>query len=141
MKYIRTGIKVFLAAVIFAGFISCQDHAVKTAPPHSDLVGTWVWDSVPGNLKSATDSIPKTGALVLNSDGTYTANGFPLRSPLRFVNRSGNWEVIDGSMTPSGKYSIEMDGIFLSIRRRGDRFVLHHAVDVLNDYRVDYVKP
>lgn len=130
-----------LVSALFAVFISsCGDQPVMVLPKVNEMVGTWECEALPKRTEAAIGSRLLLGEIVLKGDGKYSVSGFPISDPLRLINRRGTWNLIDPSMTPSGVASIELDGVFLSIRRRGDRYVLYYPIDVLQGYSAEYMQ-
>ena len=78
--------------------------------------------------------------LRLNRGGSFYAESFPKSDPMRLVEVGGPWVLRDPTTTPSGTCSLEMDGEFLSIRKRGDQLVLHYPIDVLEGHSTDYIR-
>lgn len=127
-------------ALLAFTLVSCGDKPVMTLPDREALVGTWECQPYPKRTQQALGKASALGQLVLDQDGSYTATNFPMKHPLRLYESRGHWELLDPTITPSGVCSIQLEGAFLSIRRRGDRLVLHYPIDVLEDYSAEYLK-
>lgn len=77
-------------------------------------------------------------SIQFNHDGTFAAKSIPIRDPHRLADLAGKWDILDPSMTPSGKWSVEIDGTFLRLARQGGNLMLMQSIDVLADYRAEY---
>jgi hypothetical protein len=109
-----------------------------TMPNKEELIGTWECEPLPKRTLEALGKAPSQ--LKLNRGGSFHAEIFPMSEPMRLVEKGGPWELLDPTMTPSGSCSIELNGVFLSIRKRGDQLVLHYPIDVLEGHSADYIR-
>ena len=117
---------------------SCGDAPLMTLPDREDLIGTWECQPLTQRTLQALGRAPSS--LQLNRGGSFHAERFPKSEPLRLVESSGPWVLRDATLTPSGTCAIEMDGEFLSIRKRGDQLVLHYPIDVLEGHDAEYIR-
>lgn len=130
---------LFLAFTILV-LSSCSDEPVMSLPRLEDLAGEWECEELPRRTEAAIGKASVLGKLVLNRGGSYSVKNFPVADPMRLIDASGQWTLLDPTMTPSGVCSIELDGCFLALRRRGDRFVLRYPIDVLQGYFAEYIQ-
>lgn len=119
---------------------SCEDKPVMSLPRVEDLAGNWECKELPKRTQAAIGMASKLGPLVLERGGRYSVTKFPLSDPLRLADRKGQWSLLDPTMTPSGACSVELDGVFLSIYRRGNKFILRYPIDVIEGYSSEYTK-
>lgn len=133
MSALLGGILVFIMS-------SCGDEPVMKTPVINDLVGVWECQGFSKREKNKVGNEMNPGNLILQSNRTYIAQKFPVSDPLRMIEKNGRWDLLDPSITPSGVCSVELDGNFLSLYRRGDKLVLRYPVDVLEGISVEYVK-
>lgn len=119
---------------------SCK-RSVGVAPSATDISGEWRCDNLPSAfLKSAGAPATAVSNLELKPNGLFTAKMFPQRSPSRLIDFTGTWTISDPSVTPSGKWSVELGGTFLEIQKRGGGLILHQSIDVLNGYSADFMR-
>ncbi len=119
---------------------SCGDDAVMTLPSIEKLEGVWESQGFSKKAQAAIGRDVKPGNLVLQRSGSYNVQNFPVAEPLRMIEKSGQWELLDPTITPSGMCSVDLGGIFLSLHRRGDKFVLRYPIDVVEGFALEYVK-
>ena len=135
-RFIKTALRFILILML-----SSCGRPETIEPKITDLVGKWKCETLPHEfLKSAGVSSVAVSNIIFNADGTYIASSFPQSSPHRLQDTSGKWVIVDPSMTPSGKWSIEVDGNFLQLKRKGDSLFIHQAIDVLNAYNAEFEK-
>jgi hypothetical protein len=120
--------------------VSCGDEPLMTLPNKEELIGTWECQPLPGRTLQALGKVPSQ--LRLNRGGSFYAENFPMSEPMRLVEMGGPWVLRDPTRTPSGSYAIELNGngLFLSIRKRGDQLVLHYPIDVLEGHDAEYIR-
>jgi len=109
-----------------------------TLPNKEELIGTWECQPLPRRTLQALGKAPSE--LRLNRGGSFYAERFPKSDPMRLVETGGPWVLLDPTITPSGSCSIEMDGEFLSISKRGDQLVLHYPIDVISGHSAEYIR-
>ncbi len=109
-------------------------------PTINDLVGIWECQGFLKPIKNADGDEVSPGDLILKSNKGFSVRNFPVSEPLRMIEKVGRWDLLDPSITPHGVYSVDLDGFFLALYRRGDKLVLHYPVDVLKGISVEYVK-
>lgn len=119
---------------------SCGDEAVMTLPSMEKLEGVWESQGFSKREQATFGREARPSHLVLRRHGAYSVEKFPVAEPLRMIEKSGRWELLDPSMTPSGMCSVELGGVFLSLHRRGDKFVLRYPIDVEQGFALEYVK-
>ena len=133
-------IKAVLGFFLIWMLSSCG-HPETVEPKITDLVGKWNCDTLPCEfLKSAGVTSLAISSIIFNADGTYIAKALPQSSPHRLQDISGNWVIVDPPMTPSGKWSIELNGTFLQLKSRGDNLFIHLSIDVLKSYNAEFEK-
>lgn len=131
---------LYLYAGILLVCVSCNN-AVQVAPSAAEVVGEWRSTELPAEfLKNVGAPATTASVIQLNTDGSFSARSFPQRSPPRLSDLTGSWVISDPSITPTGTWSIELNGVFLQLRKQGGELVLRHSIDVLNEYRTDYKK-
>ena len=115
-----------LASVILVFLSGCGPKIVKAKPKEIDLHGTYEADLEDG----------RTSVLTLSSNGSVSGSLVPsrrLRSEgIDFLSIQSSWELTDPSMTPSGSWCVEFEGLFLRVYEDGSDLVLRHPYDVLN---------
>ena len=117
---------------------SCDD-SVTSKPAEKELIGLWKCKKLPeGFLKSAGNPAFVACSIQFNPDGSFVAKSIPDRDPHRLTDFQGKWRMIDPAMTPSGEWSVEINGTFLRFARQGGKLVLKQSIDVLGGYRADY---
>lgn len=132
----RTGLTLLAAASFLLA--SCGDEPLRTLPDKEDLIGTWECQPLPKRTLQALGKAPSS--LRLNRGGSFYAERFSMTEPLRLEETGGPWVLRDPNTTPRGAYSIELKGVFLSIRKRGDQLVLVYPIDVLEGYEAEYIR-
>jgi|GEM_PF-1977798 len=134
----RTSIAKLLCASLLMTLTSCED-SVTSKPAATELVGLWKCKKLPdGFLKSAGGPVLVECSIQFNLDGTFVAKSLPERDPYRLADSIGKWDILDPSKTPSGEWSVEIDGTFLRFARRGGKLLLKQSIDVLAGYRAEY---
>ncbi len=91
---------------------SCSDEPVMTLPAVEDLDGVWECQGFSKQTKVAMGNEIKPGNLVLRRDGAYRVQNCPVSDPLRMIEKSGRWDLLDPTITPSGVSSVELNGTF-----------------------------
>lgn len=107
-----------------------------------NVVGTWECEDFPrgllNDLKSKKVSVKCI--IEIKEDGSFTVSNFPIRSPYRLTNIKGDWKIISGKMTPSGKDSLYLNGSFLSGRKKGVSNYLEYIVSGKDEYKLLFSK-
>ena len=134
------GVFAFMMFIAVCIILSPSDEPVMNLPAVEDLAGEWECQGGLRGAKVAIGNGMKPGNLILRSNRICIAQNFPEPHPLRLIEKSGPWDLLDPTRTPSGVCSVELDGTFLSLHHRGDKLVLHYPVDVLEGISVEYVK-
>ncbi len=134
--------KITIVQLLFASLLmiltSCED-SLTVKPAKSELVGLWKCKQLPkGFLKSIGNLASVECSIQFNTNGSFVAKSIPHRDPHRLIDLQGTWRMLDPSMTPSGKWSVEINGTFLRLVRRGGKLVLKQSIDVLNGYEAEY---
>lgn len=130
--------EVLLVISISAFLTSCGGNYISAQPSISRLEGEWVQYEISKELRSKNIN-SSVGNLILHRDGRFEANGLAVRDPLRLMATKGSWRVAGPTVTPSGKWSVELDGpIFLVVTETGGDLLLHHTVDPVENLRVSF---
>ncbi|MFN0075873.1 MAG: hypothetical protein ACKVY0_05310 [Prosthecobacter sp.] len=127
-----------LCAALLVVLASCDD-ALNSKPANSELLGLWTCKQLPAKfLKNIGSPASVVSSIQLNGDGSFTAQSIAKRSPDRLTDLQGKWSIVDPSMTPSGKWSVEIDGYFFRLARKGGKLVLEQSIDVLKGYEAEF---
>jgi hypothetical protein len=135
--------KILIATVtIIAALISCGSKPVSSEPTKSDIIGEWECSELPdGFIREAGSKIANPiSKIFIREDGSLSASNFPVRSPYRFVDMNCVWGLSDPSRTPSGTWSVEMQGHYLQCRRQGKELVLCLTISAQYYYFAEYKK-
>ncbi|MBE7494822.1 MAG: hypothetical protein HS117_07745 [Verrucomicrobiaceae bacterium] len=127
-----------LATLLLRG---CDSTPVGVEPAKTELVGVWECTEFSARFLQQLGIPPGTltSRIEIREDGGCAATKFPVDEPYRLVELpSPGWRLVDPSMTPSGTWSLELDGHFLNCRRDGETLVLRHPFGVLAGYRIDF---
>ncbi len=123
---------LFASTILLAG---CGSSPVDRQPTKTEIAGTYT-AQLPNGLVST---------VTVGSNGEITGSNVPERSlssdDINYRRVQSTWRFTDPSMTPSGFWSIEFDGMFFSIYSSGGKFFLHHSYDVLHAEAAIYAKP
>lgn len=131
-------IRAVLCTTVLLLFASCDD-SVSSKPQDREVVGVWKCKQLPEDfLRRAGESAAVVSSITFNADGTFVAKSFPDRDPYRLRDFQGNWHVTDPSMTPAGKWSVEIEGKFLRFARRGSKLVLKQLIDAIYEYGAEF---
>lgn len=127
-------IPLVLASAILVFLTGCGPKIAITKPNEIDLHGTYEADLEDG----------RTSVLTLSPNGSVSGSLVPSRrmhsERTDFLSIHSSWELIDPSMTPSGSWCVEFEGLFLRVYENGSDLILRHPYDVLN-YKTASYKP
>jgi hypothetical protein len=135
--------KILIATVtIIAALTSCGSKPVSSEPRRSEVIGEWECSELPdGFIREAGSKIANpTSKISIREDGSLSASNFPVRSPYRFVDINCVWGLSDPSITPSGTWSVEMQGHHLQCRRQSKELVLRLTISGKDNYFAYYKK-
>ena len=109
-----------LLPIIGFGFSAWRGFAtgpIRESPSNGDMVGTWICRKLPTGFTNEAGEREWSSStiLVLNDDGSVEATNFPKAEPYRYENFSASWALVEPGMTPTGAYSLSINGHFLTI--------------------------
>lgn len=120
---------VLSVLVLLAG---CGPKIAKTKPNEIDLHGTY----------EAVLEGERTSVLTLSPSGSVTGSSIPVRrmrsDGIDFRSIQSSWELTAPSMTPSGTWCVEFEGLFFRVYKDGSDLILRHPYDVLNHKTATY---
>lgn len=119
----------------------CGSKPVDSKPARAELIGEWQSTGLPsGFVRDVGSDAGASSTLSIHDNGSFTARFFPQRSPYRYIDFTGAWELADPSVTPSGSWSIEVQGNHLQCRSEDGQLVLRYTISGKDNYLVEYKK-
>ncbi len=125
------------AAALLAG---CDGAPVESAPERSEIVGVWRCGDFPSRFMgyAGADPASTVSRITFYEDGRCLASKLPRRSPDGFIDLDSTWALHPGTRTPSGYWSVEVDGYFLQCRRVGEALELRLTISATDNFFARY---
>ena len=103
---------------------ACGPSAVKEKPDVKALTGTYEAKLEDGRISTLT----------IYAGGAITGSTVPVErfstEDIDYRAIQSTWELVDPSMTPSGSWCVEFEGLFLRVYKEGSHLILRHPYDV-----------
>jgi hypothetical protein len=127
-------VRMALALAVLVWLSGCGPKIAKTKPNESDLHGTYEAELEDGRIS----------VLTISPNGSVTGSLLPVSrmesDGIDFQSIQSSWELIDPSMTPSGSWCVEFEGLFFRVYSDGSDLILRHPYDVLNHKTATYTR-
>ena len=143
MLYVLQNMKGLIAVTALMAILPCcGSKPSNSKPSQTEITGHWECTQFPEGFirQVGSNTTNPISSLSIRDDGSISARSFPARSPYRFIDIDGTWEIAEPSMTPSGSWSVEFQGQHLQCRRNGDHLVLRYTISGKDNYSVEYQK-
>ncbi|HEY8991617.1 MAG TPA: hypothetical protein VIM46_06545 [Luteolibacter sp.] len=133
--------KMLVTIAALAVLTSCDSKPVVEKPASNELAGVWECSDFPAEFltKAGKATSPPRSRILIRHDGSCAAVNFPQSAPYRFSDvANASWQLVGPFMTPSGAWSVELDGVFLQCRRSGGRLELRYHISATDAWTVNY---
>ena len=106
---------------------------IETRPEKREFVGVWGCSKLPVGFTNEAGERSGTDGPMLNlrADGSMEATNFPTDEPYRYENFSSSWSLVEPGRTPSGRWSLSVNGYFIKIHKDDS---LRFPIDVTYNY-------